>query len=322
VLDILSALVPKVKSCSEALSAQAVGNALYGLQGMNSEYSEVLDILSALIPKVKSCSEALTAQAVGNALYGLQGMNSEHSEVRELLSALVPKVKSCSEALDAQAVGNALYGLQGVKLEKESLNVFEILYQQLSNLANRTVNFQSLLIADLVFLSQNMAMTLPILQEALKDDYNKWDKIKLLLVDESTRRISTDSSFLQPGNFQSSAEKQVFNIARKTFGNSSILVSSDEYLFNLFQSDIILKIPMINGPSPSHSVIINIEVDGSHHLRERKKRFCMLRDKYLKSQGVVIERIDVPFLQKMIKDDTLRDWLLKTVANAKDSNSN
>jgi hypothetical protein len=249
-------------------------------------------------------------------------MNSEYSELRELLSALVPKVKSCSEAFNAQAVGNALYGLQGVKLEKESLNVFEILYQQLSNLANRTVNFQSLLIADLVFLSQNMAMTLPILQEALKDDYNKWDKIKLLLVDESTRRISTDSSFLQPGNFQSSAEKQVFNIARKTFGNSSILVSSDEYLFNLFQSDIILKIPMINGPSPSHSVIINIEVDGSHHLRERKKRFCMLRDKYLKSQGVVIERIDVPFLQKMIKDDTLRDWLLKTVANAKDSNSN
>jgi very-short-patch-repair endonuclease len=79
---------------------------------------------------------------------------------------------------------------------------------------------------------------------------------------------------------------------------------------------------MVNGPSPSHSVIINIEVDGSHHLRERKKRFFMLRDKYLKSQGVVIERIDVPFLQKMKNDDSLRDWLLKIVANAKDSISN
>jgi hypothetical protein len=167
-----------------------------------------------------------------------------------------------------------------------------------------------------------MAMTLPILQEALKDDYFKWDKIKLLLVDELTRRKSSDNTFLQPGSSRSSAEKQVFNIARKTFENSSILVSSNEYLFNLFEGDIILKIPIINGPSPSHNVIINIEVDGSHHLRERKKRFCMLRDRYLKSQGVVIERIDVSVLQKMKNDDSLRDWLLKTVANAKDSNSN
>jgi hypothetical protein len=289
---------------------------------MNSEYLEVRDILSALVPKVKSCSEALDAQAVGNTLYGLQGMNSEYLEVREILSALVPKVKSCSEALGAQAVGNALYGLQGVKDDNESFNVLEALFHQLSDLADRTVRFQSLSIVDLVSLSQNVVMTLPILQEALKDDYNKWYKIKHILINELARRKSSDNTFLQPGNSRSSAEKQVLNIVRKIFENSSISVSSNEYLFNLFESDIILRIPMVNGPSPSHSVIINIEVDGSHHLRERKKRFCMLRDKYLESQGVIIERIDVPFLQKMKKNDSLRDWLLKTVANAKDSNSN
>jgi hypothetical protein len=80
-------------------------------------------------------------------------------------------------------------------------------------------------------------MTLPVIQEALKDDYNKWDKIKLLLVDELTRRKSSDNSFFQPGTLRSSAEKQVFNIARKTFENSSILVSSNEYVFNLFEGD-------------------------------------------------------------------------------------
>jgi very-short-patch-repair endonuclease len=71
---------------------------------------------------------------------------------------------------------------------------------------------------------------------------------------------------------------------------------------------------MANGPSPTHSVIVNIEVDGQHHLQERKKRFCMLRDKYLESQGVYIVRIDVPFLLKMKDDDSLRDWLLKVVS--------
>jgi hypothetical protein len=109
---------------------------------------------------------------------------------------------------------------------------------------------------------------------------------------------------------------------RKTFENSAILVSSNEHIFNLFESDIILRIPLVNSPSLSHSVIVNVEVDGTHHLRERKKRFCMLRDRYLKSQGVVIARIDIHFLQKIKDENTLRDWLLKTVANAKTSSSN
>jgi very-short-patch-repair endonuclease len=69
--------------------------------------------------------------------------------------------------------------------------------------------------------------------------------------------------------------------------------------------------------SISESVIINIEVDGSHHLQERKKRFCVLRDRHLESQGVFIERINVSVLQMMKDNDTLRDWLLKTVDNAK-----
>ena len=63
------------------------------------------------MPKVESCSDALKAQSVGNALYGLQKMSSDSAEVRSLLLALVPKVESCSEALKAQNVGNALYGI-------------------------------------------------------------------------------------------------------------------------------------------------------------------------------------------------------------------
>jgi hypothetical protein len=148
-------------------------------------------------------------------------------------------------------------------------------------------------------------MTLPILREALKDEYNKWENIELILIDELTKRRSDSNSFCQPGNPRSSSEKRVFNMARKTFENSSISVSSNEYLFNLFEDDIILRIPMANGTSPTHSVIVNIEVDGRHHLQERKKRFCMLRDKYLKSQGVYIVRIDVSFLLKMKEDDSL-----------------
>ena len=51
-----------------------------------------------------SCRESLSAQAVGNALYGMQGLSSDSVEVRALISALTPKVASCRESLDAQAV--------------------------------------------------------------------------------------------------------------------------------------------------------------------------------------------------------------------------
>jgi hypothetical protein len=40
---------------------------------------------------VRSCRESLSAQHVGNALYGMQCMSSDHVEVRSLLSALDEK---------------------------------------------------------------------------------------------------------------------------------------------------------------------------------------------------------------------------------------
>jgi hypothetical protein len=58
--------------------------------------------------KVRSCKEGLNAQAVGNALYGLQKLSSDHAEVRDVFSALAMKMRSYKEDLTAQEVGNAL----------------------------------------------------------------------------------------------------------------------------------------------------------------------------------------------------------------------
>ena len=72
-----------------------------------------------------------------------------------------------------------------------------------------------------------------------------------------------------------------------------------------------LRIPRVDGDS----LIVNIEVDGIHHLREKKKRFCMLRDEYLKSKGVIVERLHVSRIYKM-KDEEIADWVLDGVAAA------
>jgi hypothetical protein len=100
----------------------------------------------------------------------------------------------------------------------------------------------------------------------------------------------------------------------------AILISSNEYLSSPFESDILVRVPKPpipnsipnpdsnfnpNGPSRSDYAIINIEVDGIYHKLEKKKWFCMLRDKYLKSQGVIIIRIEASVLGRM-KDEELK----------------
>ena len=84
----MAALVPKVESCSEALNAQNVGNAFYGLQNISSESAGICLLLSALAPKVESCRKAIDAQPVNNALYDLQNMRSDNAEVHSLLSII------------------------------------------------------------------------------------------------------------------------------------------------------------------------------------------------------------------------------------------
>jgi hypothetical protein len=125
--------------------------------------------------------------------------------------------------------------------------------------------------------------------------------------------------FFGVGNFQSDVERRVFDIAKLALANLSISVTSNEFLFSIFEGDLVLRVPIANETSSiqsnSSNLIINIEVDGVHHRREKKKRFCNLRDKYLKSQGVVIERIEANKLRRM-RDKEVREWIEERVANA------
>ena len=106
----------------------------------------VHELLLVLESKIRLCAKAFDAQAVGNALYGLQSMSNEHAEVRSMLSVLEEKVRSCREPLDAQAVGNALYGLQNVRCNEAGLPLISFLVekihifsQQLSSLSTDDV---------------------------------------------------------------------------------------------------------------------------------------------------------------------------------------
>jgi hypothetical protein len=85
-------------------------------------------------------------------------------------------------------------------------------------------------------------------------------------------------------------------IAKNAFENTNISITSNEFLCNVFESDIVLRIPITAGSS-SHpgfggpvqpglglsevlysqsnkkDLVLNIEVDGIHHRQEKKKRY-------------------------------------------------
>jgi predicted nucleic-acid-binding protein len=246
----------------------------------------------------------------------MQGMSGDSVEVYAMLSALLPKVESCREALTAQAVGNALYGMQGLKGAADTSILIDFLYHQVKIIAGSSLLLKSLSSKDLVYLGQHLVLTLPVLQEEMKDEHQRWEMISTLLSDELVNRKSHADPFFRPSEFQSHAERRVYDITKTAFENAVVSLSSNEYLFNIFETDIVLRVPIANSVNHSQSnnsdLIINIEVDGIHHQLERKKRFCMLRDKYLRSQGVVIERIEVSVLRRM-KDNEVKEWLLERV---------
>jgi hypothetical protein len=101
-------------------------------------------------------------------------------------------------------------------------------------------------------------------------------------------------------------------IAMKISQDTPIEVHNNAHLFELFESDITLHIP-ING-DPINKTIINIEVDGIHHRNEKKKLFCKRKDKYLKSKGVFVFRMDVFQMNKM-KDVEIEEWILRIISS-------
>jgi hypothetical protein len=329
VRDVLSSLAIKIRTCKEDFDIQAVGNALYGLQGMSSDSSEVRDVLSSLAIKVKTCKEDLTAQHVSNALYGLQGMSSDCSEVRDVLSSLAIKVRTCKEDLKAQAVGNALYGLQGITWSNSSPDFIFLLsflhrqtimivdsFSHSADLPLKGSSGSRIVTDELVTLCQSLTFLLPEISEFLDiKDYNDLEKLNVLISDElSCRKRDGDKVYKSTG-FQSQIEKRMHKIATTVCQNTAIEVQNNVYLFGIFESDITLHIPP-NGDSMNSDThtIINIEVDGIHHKNEKKILFCRRKDKYLKSKGIFVFRMDISRMNQM-KDIELEAWILSSISS-------
>jgi hypothetical protein len=81
VRQFLHAITPKVIACASTdrlLSSQEISNALWGLQGMNSDLPEVRALVAALVEvHLVPSTDVFTAEGLANSFGGLQTMSYE-----------------------------------------------------------------------------------------------------------------------------------------------------------------------------------------------------------------------------------------------------
>jgi hypothetical protein len=78
----------------DPMSVKALGRMFHNLKVISSNSPEALEMLKLMVVLSK-CNEALSAQDVGNIMFGKNGMRSDKPKVLELLKMLSGPVKTC-----------------------------------------------------------------------------------------------------------------------------------------------------------------------------------------------------------------------------------
>ena len=81
-----------------------------GASAVNSVSSDEFD------PKSEEKFDVWSDHHISSALYGLQGMHSDRTEVTQFLVVFHDKISQFSGPLSAQAMANAVYGLQNISV--------------------------------------------------------------------------------------------------------------------------------------------------------------------------------------------------------------
>ena len=297
---IIRALIPKIESCVVPIEAATLSRGLYGLQSMSSDCDDVRALIRALVPKVESCDMSLSGHDISHVLYGLQGMSSDSADAILLLDALQPIIDRSESSLSIQEVANALYGLQGMTGTASGQSIISYLLSQSCLNDDMTKR-------ELITLGQSVYLMLPILSGTR--GYEGWEKVK----NSISMKLSLKRAEVHHATSgQSAAELRIQDIASSTFDGSNVLFTSNEYLCDVFECDLVLQLvnTCMSGNEGDSSILkINIEVDGVFHELERKKRFCRLRDAYLRSKHVSVMRISVAHLETL-DDAAVKKWLL------------
>jgi hypothetical protein len=113
--ELLSALLPLLKSNQESVGGGLICKMLFELRGMSSESVEIRAILQFLGEHLaKMTSRKLPNTFIGQALYGIQNMSDEHVEVRNLLRTLTTLLSQLARVIGAAFISISLSSLRAM----------------------------------------------------------------------------------------------------------------------------------------------------------------------------------------------------------------
>jgi hypothetical protein len=239
-------------------------------------------------------------------------MKGDSEEARPVLKALVPRVYGCQELLRVREISNAVYGLQGMVHQLETSLLIDFLIRKMEEAISETDQLTRLPTSALFHLCQMLTLTFSDTSASMGLKSSKWSSIMALANRELAGRRDNDDPFFTPVKVRSTDEGRVHSVVKTLLDKSKILISFNGYLFGLFETNLVLKVP--TGDNVGH-FFLNIEMIGVYHKQQKRERFCSIRDRYLRSQGVIIVKADSLTLRQM-DDGELMMWLLLQVDEA------
>ena len=308
---------------------------------MSSDFAEVRSLLRALSHLLERCRASLDARGVVFGLYGLQCMDGSCEEVRLLLRALLPRVKDIEgmhgddnkvllppralspdglrvwEPLTAQHVSVGLYGLLGLldSPEGRQLGLYMIrMFIKVGELGSGITALSG------VAASEYVVVMLPFLKDRMTG--REVEGCEKTICD--IKRLCRGSNHVDIINVKGMREREkkwlrvkddLHSAVVKTFENSNLRISQNEPLFDLFQCAILIRVPRATGAMTKNglgqSLTINLEVQKSRH----DLKYQMLRDKYFRLNGIVVERIPYSKANMMSRQEKV-EWVLHETAKA------
>jgi hypothetical protein len=137
------------------------------------------------------------------------------------------------------------------------------------------------------------------------------------IINELVWRRKNGDEYCNIVGYQSKEARKVHDICLDIFQERGIEVDSNVYLFDLFESDLVIYIPLIHKKLTLKNIkqidtILNIEIDGIYSKSKKKLAFCRMKDECLKSKGVFVSRIDALRVSDMTVKE-VKKWLLREV---------
>jgi hypothetical protein len=292
VLYLLRQLTARIAdSARTSLTGASIADALYGLQGLSGDKTEVQELLAELAKTIAATNAALTSEQLGRALFGLQGLRTEPSVIQEsalglesdekefLLSALWDKIKAreTSKYPFRMYLRDIAQGMLGITQLHDPLgnNIRSYLYQQLNWLGDAQTGALPSLAPDVQRAVERSYLTLPGRNDStLVDAVMAVRALNLnnLPTPQWLQQEYMQAVHAQPGILpMSRSDRLVIQAFTSKYPAEKVAVNT---LVDGFRLD--LYIP---------DVQLNVELDGPKHQYASRVRSDTMRDAYLEKKG-------------------------------------